>query len=99
MADFTQKQTVEQFVREALTLSEGAVGKAYRLSFAGTGNSGASYGLFQNDIATNHDALVIFQDSPTDTTDQSGFTDSQISQFVDLAANPGRFQIQSATRG
>jgi len=91
MADFSNRSVVENFIREVLTGSEGAAGKVYKLSFAEKGQSGASFGLFQNDIAANSTARNTFRDILLhyEINGARVFSDAKVEIIITAAAQKG----------
>ena len=88
MANFNNPEELKTFVKEVLTKAEGAKDSLYRLSFAGTGDSGASFGLFQNDVAVNDVAKAEFRTILTQARNDARvalFTSAEVDQIVTLA--------------
>lgn len=71
-------------IKAATSANEIGSADPYALSFAGKGNSGASFGVFQNDTAANPDALNTLRSILT----TAALPDAQIERIIDLLGKP-----------
>jgi hypothetical protein len=76
--------TMMPAIRAAIKANEIGSADPYALSFAGKGNSGASFGIFQNDTAANSSALKTLQSILT----TAALPDEQIARIIDLLGKP-----------
>jgi hypothetical protein len=69
-------------IRAAIKANEIGPGDPYSLSYAGKANSGASFGIFQNDTAANPQALAALKSILQNgwTSQRAGYQDYRPSQ-------------------
>jgi hypothetical protein len=71
-------------IRAAIKANEIGSGDPYALSFAKKGNSGASFGIFQNDTAANSQALDTLQS----ILQTAALPDAQVERIIGLVGKP-----------
>jgi hypothetical protein len=71
-------------IRAAIKANEIGAGDPYSLSFAKKGTSGASFGIFQNDTATNRDALNTLKS----VMQKAGVPSDQVARIIKLVGKP-----------
>jgi len=71
-------------IKGAIKENEIGSGDPYSLSFAKKGNSGASFGIFQNDTAANSQALDALQS----ILQAAGLPDAQVQRIIGLVGQP-----------
>ena len=79
-----QITNLDIFIEDVVTIKEGARNARYEASFAG-GDSGLSFGAWQNDVAANSDAKTVFNDILL----QFGLSKSDADTIVAKAATAG----------
>lgn len=80
---------LQNYIMNFVSSMEGSTANPYSVSFAGTGTSGLSFGLMQNDVANNSAAKAAFQNILTSTASTTGLTSDQISWIVSEASTKG----------
>ncbi|MGM5000116.1 hypothetical protein AB8A05_15390 [Tardiphaga sp. 538_B7_N1_4] len=71
-------------IKAAIKANEISGGDPYSLSFAGKANSGASFGIFQNDTAANSQALAALKS----ILQQAGLPAGQVTRIIQLVSKP-----------
>ena len=80
----SQIRDLEMFIEDVVTRTEAQPGDKYRASFA-PGQSGLSYGAWQNDVAGNNDAKTQFEQILL----KSGLSNQEAGTIVAKAATNG----------